>query len=652
MSSESATEKPSSRAAAGLTLRVVVLGGILAMFIAVWTPHTNYVMHGPRLTLSHISIAALISFLLVVFCIQIPLRRWRPGLAFTAGELSVLFVFCLVSSTIPGKAFVDYFLGILASPHYYATQENRWVESFFPHLPNWLVVQDDRGAARGFYEGTGQTLYLWIDWIIPLFWWMCMLAALFVVMACIAVIFRRHWVEHERLAFPAVHIPVMLITQTTRGGRLPEFLRDRYFQVGFGITFAVLAWNCASYFGGIPAIPIGAVFRTKIQLAASIPPTEVQFNIFMMCFAFFADLKVLMSIWIFHLLALAEISLLNQLGISASGVAGGAGFIVQTQHFGGFWVFVLWGFWIARHHLKAVWRKALGRSEELDDSRELVSYRMAVLGLAGGLCYLAFWLNRMGMSFDVAALLLLITLALYIGVARIVAETGLVFLDLPVDSNEMTVAVIGSSNLSPSNLTALGLTHTISHNHRGMGLSSMIHGLKAADGFMGVKKGFFAAVCILLALTFVVTNGYTIYAGTTGTGAHDFAPLKADLFYNQLVTWLNNPFTMSYEEIYFLLLGAAIMVGLLFMHYQFPAWPLHPIGFTVAVTDIINLQITSVFMIWLIKSLLMRLGGFEMYRKVQPAVIGVLLGYAAGVTLSLVVDVIWFPGQGHNVHNW
>lgn len=652
MSFESAPEKPTPRSSTGLTPRALIIGVVLAMFIAVWTPHTNYVMHGPRLTLSHISIAALISFLLVVFCIQIPLRWWRPGLAFSAGELSVLFVFCLVSSTIPGKAFVDYFLGILASPHYYATQENRWAESFFPHLPNWLVVQDDRGAARGFYEGTGQTLHLWIDWIIPLFWWMCMLAALFVVMACIAVIFRRHWVEHERLAFPAVHIPVMLIAQTTRGGRLPEFLRDRYFQVGFGITFAVLAWNCASYFGGIPAIPIGAAFRTKIQLAASIPPTEVQFNIFMMCFAFFADLKVLMSIWIFHLLALAEISLLNQLGISASGVAGGAGFIVQTQHFGGFWVFVLWGFWIARHHLKAVWRKALGRSEELDDSRELVTYRMAVLGLAGGLCYLAFWLNRMGMSFDVAALLLLITLALYIGVARIVAETGLVFLDLPVDSNEMTVAVIGSGNLSPSNLTALGLTHTISHNHRGIGLSSMIHGLKAADGFMGVKKGFFAAVCILLALTFVVTNGYTIYAGTTGTGAHDFAPLKADLFYNQLVTWLNNPFTMSYEEIYFLLLGAAIMGGLLFLHYQFPAWPLHPIGFTVAVTDIINLQITSIFMIWLIKSLFMRLGGFEMYRKVQPAVIGVLLGYAAGVALSLVVDVIWFPGQGHNVHNW
>ena len=371
-----------------------------------------------------------------------------------------------------------------------------------------------------------------------------------------------------------------------------------------------------------------------------------------MCFAFFADLKVLLSILFFHVLALTEISLLNQLGVSASGVAGGAEFIVKTQHFGGFWVFVLWGIWVARHHLKAVWLKALGRPTELDDSGELLSYRTAVLGLATGLCYLVFWLNRMGMSVDVAALFLLITLALYVGVTRIVAETGLVFLDLPVNSNEMTVAVVGSRNLSPSNLTSLGLTHAISHNHRGIGLSSVIHGLKATDGFMGARKGLFGAMCVLLVLTFAATNGYTIYSGATGTGAHDVAPLKADLFYNQLVTWINNPFTLSYEEIYFLLLGAAVTGGLLFLQYHFPSWPLHPIGYTVAYTVLINYEITSSFAIWLIKSLLMRLGGFEMYRKMQPAVIGVLLGYAAGVALSLVVDVIWFPGQGHNVHNW
>lgn len=636
----------------GITPRVLILGGVLAVFIAIWTPHTNYVMHGPRLTLSHISIAALVSFLMVIFCMQIPLRRWRPAQAFSASELAVLFVFCLVSSTIPGKAFVDYFIGILASPYYYVTPENRWADTFFPHLPGWLVVRDELGAATGFYEGAGQSVILWVEWIVPLFWWMCMLAALFVVMACISVIFRKQWVEHERLSFPAVQIPSMLIRETTRGGLIPGLVTNRYFQVGFGVTFALLAWNCLAYFGTFPAIPVGAAFRTEIQLAPSVPPTQVQFNLFMMCFAYFADLKVLFSIWFFHLLALLEISLLNQLGVSASGVAGGSQFIVKTEHFGGFWVFVLWGIWIGRNHLKAVWRKALGSAPEVDDTMELLSYRMAVGGLAAGLCYLLFWLNSMGMSVDVAVLFLLITLALYVGVTRIVAETGLVFLDLPVNSNEMTVAVIGSSNLSPSNLTSLGLTHAISHNHRGIGLSSLIHGVKASEGFARSRKGLFAAVCVLLALTFIVTNGYTIYAGATGTGAHDFAPLRADNFYDQLATWFNNPYTLSYEEIYFLLLGGVITCGLLFMQYHFAGWPFHPIGYIVAYADIINFEITSIFMIWLIKVLLLRLGGFDMYRRMQPAVIGVLLGYAAGVTLSLAVDVIWFPGQGHNVHNW
>lgn len=645
-------DESASRPALRLSARSVALGLVLAAAIAVWTPYTNYVMHGPRLTLGHMSFAALLAFFVVVFFVQIPLRAWFPKWSFTASELSVVFFLCLVSSTIPGKAFVDYFLGILASPHYYANAENRWVDVFFPYLPEWLVVGGTQDAARIFYEGAGQTFAMWIDWIIPLFWWLCMLAALFIVMTCVAVIFRRQWVEHERLAFPIVQIPTMLIAQTTGQNRIPGFLKNRYFQVGFGITFALLAWNCLSYFGSLPPIPIGANFRSDIQLAPSLPAMSVQFNLFMMCFAFFADLNVLMSIWIFHLLAVAEIGLLNQLGLSATGMAGGANFIVKTQHFGGFWVFVFWGIWISRNHLKAVYRKALGRRVDLDDSMELLSYRTALVGLIAGLIYIGFWLNRMGMSVDVAALFMLITLGLYIGVCRIVAETGLVFLDLPVNSNEMTVSVIGSTNLSPSNLTALGLSHAISHNHRGIGLSSVIHGLKVTDAFTGAKKKFLGFVCVVLVFTFVVTNGYTIYAGASGTGAHDFAPLRADIFYNQLVTWFNNPFTVSHEELYFLFIGAAVTSCLVFLHYHFPGWPLHPIGYTVAYTDIINFEIVSVMTVWLVKLLVLRLGGFDLYRRLQPAVIGVLLGYAAGVALSLLVDAVWFPGSGHQVHNW
>lgn len=651
-SPEQVPDSPSAKPPLRLTFRSVFIGFILAMTVAVWVPYCNYVMHGPRLTLSHMSIAALILFFLVIFCIQIPLQRLRPAWAFTASELMIIFSLLLISSTIPGKAFVDYFLGILASPYYYATPENRWLEVFAEYLPPWLIINNDRGAVQGFYEGVGDQPFLWGEWIFPLLWWFNMLAALFVIMACITVIFRRQWVEHERLAFPLVRIPMELISQTSQSGRMPDFMKSRQFRIGFLVTFAFMAWNCLSYFGDVPAIPIGANYRTNIQWSTAIPPTPVQFNIFMMCFAFFAELHVLMSIWVFYLLAILEIGIFNQLGLSASGVGGGASFLVKTQHFGGFWVFVLWGFWIARHHLKAVFMKAIGRAPEVDDSTELFPYRFAVAGLVVGLLYLGFWLHAMGMSLLVIALFLTITLLLYIGVARIVAETGLVFLDLPVDSNVMTVGLTGSGNLSPNNLTALALTHTVSHNHRGIGISSLLHSLKVADSFTASKKGFFIVICIILGLTFAVTNGYTIYAGSMGTGAHNFGPINATGYYNQLVTWFNNPFTMSYEEIYFLMIGGLVTAGLIFLHYQFPSWPLHPIGYTVAYTDIIQIEIVSIFMVLLVKWILLRMGGFELYRKTQPVVIGVLLGYAAGVALSFIVDVTWFPGRGHNVHNW
>ena len=650
--SNQAHEIPSENPDIRLTPRSLLIGFMLAMIVAVWVPYCNYVMHGPRLTLSHMSIAALILFFLVIFCVQIPLQRLRQSWAFTAPELVVIFSLLLISSTIPGKAFVDYFLGVLASPYYYATPENQWLEVFSQHLPKWLVINNDRGAVQGFYEGIGANEFLWGEWIFPLLWWFNMLAALFVIMACITVIFRRQWVDHERLAFPLVRIPMELIAQTSQSGQLPDFMKSRQFWIGFSVTFAFLAWNCLSYFGDVPAIPIGTNYRTNIQWSTSIPPTPVQFNLFMMCFAFFAELQVLMSIWVFYLLAILEISIFNQLGLSASGVGGGASFLVKTQHFGGFWVFVFWGFWIARHHLKSVFMKALGRAPDVDDSSELFSYRFAVMGLILGLFYLGFWLHAMGMSVGITILFLTITLLLYIGVARIVAETGLVFLDLPVDSNVMTVGLTGSSNLSPTDLTALALTHTISHNHRGIGISSLLHSLKVADTFASAKKGFFIVICLVLALTFIVTNGYTIYAGSMGTGAHNFGPINATLYYNQLVTWLNNPFTMSYEEIYFLVFGGLFTLGLIFLHYQFPSWPLHPIGYTVAFTDIIQIEIVSIFMVWLIKWILLKMGGFELYRKTQPVVIGVLLGYAAGVALSFIVDITWFPGRGHNIHNW
>jgi hypothetical protein len=94
------------------------------------------------------------------------------------------------------------------------------------------------------------------------------------------------------------------------------------------------------------------------------------------------------------------------------------------------------------------------------------------------------------------------------------------------------------------------------------------------------------------------------------------------------------------------------MVLLTFLQYRFPGWPLHPIGLTVSSTNVARSNQVSIFLVWFFKLIVLHLGGVAAYRRFQPFFIGLLTGYGLGVTLSFVVDAIWFSGQGHYVHRW
>ena len=56
--------------------------------------------------------------------------------------------------------------------------------------------------------------------------------------------------------------------------------------------------------------------------------------------------------------------------------------------------------------------------------------------------------------------------------------------------------------------------------------------------------------------------------------------------------------------------------------------------------------------LWLAKVVIFRLGGVALYRTVQPLVIGMIVAYATGVFISFVVDLIWFPANGHQIHSF
>jgi len=78
----------------------------------------------------------------------------------------------------------------------------------------------------------------------------------------------------------------------------------------------------------------------------------------------------------------------------------------------------------------------------------------------------------------------------------------------------------------------------------------------------------------------------------------------------------------------------------------------HPIGFCFASGWAISACAFSIFLTWIAKAIILKTGGIILYRKARPFFLGILLGYVLGIGLCFLVDVIWFPAQGHMMHHW
>ena len=118
-----------------------------------------------------------------------------------------------------------------------------------------------------------------------------------------------------------------------------------------------------------------------------------------------------------------------------------------------------------------------------------------------------------------------------------------------------------------------------------------------------------------------------------------------------MVQTIKNPQLASLPHLFVFLLGAAVMIILTIIRYRMSSWTLHPIGYAISTTNI-RLQVTSLFVVWIAKSLVTRIGGVQLYQRLYPLFLGLIIGRTAGTLLSFIVDLIWFPGSGHNVHGW
>lgn len=637
-----------------VSLRAGIIGLLLSALVSFWGQYAADHLGYNYMTYTQLPSALLMPFLLLIMVPHLLLKAFAPALAFNRSELIVIFSMGLIGSMVPDWGMTRYLIAVITAPYYFASPENRWAEIFFDTLPNWLVLSNQGDVARMYFEGVGAGQSIpWGAWITPLFWWLSFLAALMFVGACLVVMLRKQWVENERLRFPLGEVAMNLM-QTEPGAdepNRPPMIKTPLFKVGFILALAMTGWNILSYWEVVARIPIMGEDTLPLLFDPQFPSLVIRLNIFALCFAFFINTEILFSVWFFLLFTTIQRGVMSLLGITASTAMVPTG-LVGTQSIGALIAFVLWGLWMARHHLKDVVQKAFGKGS-VDDSGEMFSYRTAVIGFLGALIYLVIWLMQAGMSLPIVLLFLLALLIFYLGMARIVAEAGLVMLDLPVNANVFTAGMVGPANLSPATITALGMTNAFARNWRTFTMIGLSH-VTWFQRRMPASRHLFRWIVLAFGASVVVSLFYVIYSGYT-VGADNLRTDPSGLgqfFYNMIPSWAGSSTRVSALEITFLLSGVGLYILMMVGRYLFIWWPFHPIGLIAIASDPIRSVFLPFFLAWLIQVILLRIGGGTLYRKAQPFFLGMLVGYILGMGLSYLVDTIWFIDNPHNFESF
>jgi hypothetical protein len=387
---------------------------------------------------------------------------------------------------------------------------------------------------------------------------------------------------------------------------------------------------------------------------------------------------VALSAWTLFLLLRGEGMFARMMGYPTAGLP-----FDKEQGHGAFLALALILLWGSRRHLKEAMANGLwlmakdlrggSRSSTINHQPSTINHgsseplppRWAVAGLLVGGGILVAWSVAAGMDLTTALLYLGFVFAFALVYARIRAQTGLpASYMFPRDPLKMMTDMAGSSPLSPDgtlrSLTVLGyltlLSRTSFQSFGGTQLESLhLAGelrLRRRDLLLGLALA--VAVGFLLAYGTHLTAYYHYGANTIGGGTieGDWRTRQARTQFEQIVAYAQAPARPSGLRGSFYLIGFLVALGLSAVRSRYYRFPLHPLGFAMACVYGPT-QWWSFFLVWGGKTLILRLGGAPLYRRLVPLFLGLALGhfFMAGTVWGLagMIDetvarkyVIWF----------
>lgn len=662
----------------GVTARVVVLCLMLAAIFGYIIPIIDIKLQNSFLGAQHLPPGAIAVLLVLLLVINPLLKMLSKKWVFSRNEMLTVYISCLFSCLVPGHGGENYFVPNSIGVFYYANAENKWL-GIWTQMKSWLSPAlhldggkyGERGqdAVTGWYTGINPDQAIpWDAWIVPLVAWGSLVLAIYVMMACLSTMLRAQWGEREALPFPLLRLPLEMTedSDSTPGDAsstrsVPAFFRNRVMWIGFAVAVFIQLMNGLHvYFSEVPAIvleiPTADVTSKYLTEAPWNQIGEVPLRVLPIAvgITFLLSSEVSFSFWFFYWFIKLQYILAYFLGFVPTALPSSMGaqekLFTGSQHIGAYFAYVAITLWTAREHLSHVARRAFGRARRTaTEENEPMSYPFAFWGFFLAVSFIFAWSLFAGMDWRLALWLWGCYLVIIIGLSRIIAEGGLLILESGIYPTGLWAQLFGAGPghvLSVSNgmLPAQIVQSSVMLDMRGFLMPSFVQSFKLAHDRKIRLKPLLRLIAAATLISFVVGIITSVKLGYRDNGGLTFHNFYATIG-PQIPAWNTDGYlsnnTAGFASVPWLLLGAGMTLLLMSARARFPGFPLHPIGLLVVLTSTFSGVWLSVFIGWMLKSLVTKFGGVDTYRKLVPAALGLVLGDVTMLLLWLVVDGIF-----------
>ncbi|MBM3458265.1 MAG: hypothetical protein FJX77_07010 [Armatimonadetes bacterium] len=315
------------------------------------------------------------------------------------------------------------------------------------------------------------------------------------------------------------------------------------------------------------------------------------------------------------------------------GTFGGGGLVPSPPYFseqtwGAFLGLFVSGLWVAREYLKEVWRDVLRGAPCPDGGLSRRNALVGVLLAGAGLGLLGQW---WGLGFGFTVFYLALFLAFSVALTRMRAQLGPPTHEMAfMGPNQLLVDFFGTQGVpAPLVVRTVTLFHVMNRIHRTHPMPTQLELMKIGERTGTNQKVIFVAVLLAVIAGSVfghltrIWSGYLYGARMAGSDVTNVAV--------QLTSSprLPNPVAMSMVGV-----GAAVVLGLNFLRFQIPGFPLNPMGYALAMNFGVDYYWFGLLVAWLLKYSVQRAAGLKGYRQLHLTALGVILG-------EFTVETLW-----------